>query len=188
MDSKRRATTLGSKLGDRDKADIAEWVRGERSSLLDDLKLDPTTLEVAQFLSRGWKRKQIAETQNRSLYLVRQDEEKIRNAIEERSEGQSVGDGHDLMASADTRHFLDAEQAAEFLGGLNSRTVTRWAREGYLPAYPIGEGKRRLWRFLESDLEQWMLSRRTGQISVDLQACADTLWAAADASSKGVSL
>lgn len=40
--------------------------------------------------------------------------------------------------------FLDVEQAAEFLGGLNSRTVTRWAREGYLPAYPIGEGKRRL--------------------------------------------
>ena len=34
----------------------------------------------------------------------------------------------------------------------------------YLPALPIGEGKRRLWRFLESDLENWMLSRRTGQI------------------------
>jgi excisionase family DNA binding protein len=58
--------------------------------------------------------------------------------------------------------FLDAEEAAQFLGGLNSRTVTRWAREGYLPAYPIGEGKRRLWRFLESDLERWMLARRTG--------------------------
>jgi predicted site-specific integrase-resolvase len=42
--------------------------------------------------------------------------------------------------------FLNAEQAAQFLGGLNARTVTRWAREGYLPAYPIGEGKRRLWR------------------------------------------
>lgn len=60
------------------------------------------------------------------------------------------------------RRFLDAEQAAVYLGGLNTRTVTRFAREGYLPAYPIGEGKRRLWRFLESDLEEWMLSRRTG--------------------------
>jgi hypothetical protein len=26
--------------------------------------------------------------------------------------------------------FLDAEQAAAYLGGLNARTVTRWAREG----------------------------------------------------------
>jgi excisionase family DNA binding protein len=87
--------------------------------------------------------------------------------------------GLDLCAAADK--FLTAEEAAAYLGGLNSRTVTRWAREGYLPAYPIGEGKRRLWRFLETDLEQWMLSRRTGQISIDLQACADTLWTATDA-------
>jgi len=62
--------------------------------------------------------------------------------------------------------FLTPNEAAVFLGGLNSRTVTRWAREGYLPAYPIGEGKRRLWRFLVDDLEQWMLARRTGQGSV----------------------
>ena len=62
-------------------------------------------------------------------------------------------------------NFLNPEQAAEFLGGLNTRTVTRWAREGYLPAYPVGEGKRRIWRFWRSDLEDWMLSRRnhTGQ-------------------------
>jgi predicted DNA-binding transcriptional regulator AlpA len=60
--------------------------------------------------------------------------------------------------------FLDCEQAAVFLGGLNPRTVNRWAREGYVPSYPIGEGKRRLWRFLESDLQQWMLSRRTGTL------------------------
>ena len=59
--------------------------------------------------------------------------------------------------------FLTADEASVFLGGLNSRTVTRWAREGYLPSYSIGEGKRRLWRFLERDLERWMLSRGTGQ-------------------------
>jgi excisionase family DNA binding protein len=63
------------------------------------------------------------------------------------------------------QRFLDAKQAAVFLGGLNFRTVLRWAREGYLPAYPVGEGKRRLWRFLETDLENWMLSRRTGTLS-----------------------
>lgn len=58
--------------------------------------------------------------------------------------------------------FLDAAQAAEVLGGFNPRTVSRWAREGYLPAYPVGEGKRRVWRFLQHDLEQWMSARRTG--------------------------
>lgn len=65
----------------------------------------------------------------------------------------------DIAASAE--RFIDAEEASRFLGGLNSRTVVRWAREGYLPAYPIGEGKRRLWRFLEADLEAWMLARRS---------------------------
>lgn len=74
-----------------------------------------------------------------------------------------------------TAKFLTPEQAAEFLGGLNSRTVTRWAREGYLPSYPIGEGKRRLWRFLERDLERWMLSRHSG---------TDTLATVADAPTK----
>ncbi|MGA9241913.1 MAG: helix-turn-helix domain-containing protein [Silvibacterium sp.] len=68
--------------------------------------------------------------------------------------------------------FLTPAQAAEYLGGLNSRTVTRWAREGYLPSYPIGEGKRRLWRFLESDLERWMLSRRSGTATLGTVADA----------------
>jgi excisionase family DNA binding protein len=63
------------------------------------------------------------------------------------------------MSEASTR-FLTAEDAATYLGGLNSRTVTRWAREGYLPAFPIGEGKRRLWRFLQADLDAWMIKRR----------------------------
>jgi excisionase family DNA binding protein len=81
--------------------------------------------------------------------------------------------------------FLTADQAAEYLGGLNSRTVSRWAREGYLPAYPIGEGKRRLWRFLEADLQAWMLSRRRG---INLSASADTLIPATDAPVQEISL
>jgi excisionase family DNA binding protein len=70
----------------------------------------------------------------------------------------------DIQACADefSTKFLTPDEAAAYLGGLNSRTLTRWAREGYLPAIPIGEGKRRLWRFLESDLEEWMLARRQG--------------------------
>ena len=77
--------------------------------------------------------------------------------------------------------FLTPLEAACYLGGLNTRTLTRWAREGYLPAFPVGEGKRRLWRFLESDLEKWMLARRTGQVPTEIRAREDTLFAATDA-------
>jgi excisionase family DNA binding protein len=66
--------------------------------------------------------------------------------------------------------FLTPAEAARFLGGINSRTITRWAREGYLPAIPVGEGKRRLWRFRECDLEQWMLSRQTGTLNAAADA------------------
>jgi excisionase family DNA binding protein len=89
------------------------------------------------------------------------------------------------MTEPSTR-FLNPEQAARYLGGLNARTVTRWAREGYLPAYPLGEGKRRLWRFLESDLEFWMLSRRqNGQILLPVEAMGGTLFPATDAPTRG---
>lgn len=50
--------------------------------------------------------------------------------------------------------FLTTEEAAEFLGGINPRTLVRWAREGQVPAYPIGEGRRRLWRFRGADLRE----------------------------------
>jgi excisionase family DNA binding protein len=78
------------------------------------------------------------------------------------------------------KKFLTPEEAAKYLGGLNSRTVTRWAREGYLPSYPIGEGKRRLWRFLTWDLDGWMASRRTGAVLDPLESF-DTLAGAVDA-------
>ena len=45
--------------------------------------------------------------------------------------------------------------AAEFLG-LDPRTVTRWARNGYLPAHPLGQGKKKSWRFLISELIPWV--------------------------------
>ncbi len=56
--------------------------------------------------------------------------------------------------------YMTANEAGEYLGGINARTMSRWAREGYIPAMPIGEGKRRLWRFLAEDLDAWMAGRR----------------------------
>ena len=45
--------------------------------------------------------------------------------------------------------LLDAAEAAKILG-MNSRTIVLWARRGYVPAHPLGEGKRRIWCFFES--------------------------------------
>jgi excisionase family DNA binding protein len=77
--------------------------------------------------------------------------------------------------------FLTAEEAAEFLGGINPRTIVRWAREGQVPAYPLGEGTRRLWRFRSADLRQWMQSRRRGPVLAD-RADSGRLFPATDAS------
>jgi excisionase family DNA binding protein len=62
-------------------------------------------------------------------------------------------------ASARTpEHYVDAEQAAGFLD-IHRRTVLQMARDGAIPAHPLGEGKRKLWRFLLSELDGWMRSR-----------------------------
>jgi len=48
--------------------------------------------------------------------------------------------------------------AAQYLG-MDVKTVTRWARLGYLPAHPLGEGKRKFWRFLEHELAAWLAAK-----------------------------
>ncbi len=50
---------------------------------------------------------------------------------------------------------LDAKEAAQVLK-MDSRTLVCWARRGYVPAHPLGEGKRRIWRFFESELLEWV--------------------------------
>ena len=58
---------------------------------------------------------------------------------------------------------LDAVEAARILG-MNSRTLVLWARRGYVPAHPLGEGKRRIWRFFENELLEWVEKQRNGCI------------------------
>ena len=55
-------------------------------------------------------------------------------------------------------HPMTPATTAAYLG-IDVKTVTRWAREGYLPAHPLGEGKRKFWRFLESELSEWMRAK-----------------------------
>jgi hypothetical protein len=47
--------------------------------------------------------------------------------------------------------FVDADEAGEFLS-LNRRRIIDLARAGKLPAHPIGNGVRRVWRFRLSEL------------------------------------
>ena len=56
---------------------------------------------------------------------------------------------------------MDPIEAAEYLR-LNKRIVTAWARKGYIPAHPIGEGSRKFWRFFEYELEAWLKGQNNG--------------------------
>jgi hypothetical protein len=51
--------------------------------------------------------------------------------------------------------FVDASRAAAFLT-MSPKTVLKLARMGDLPAHPIGQGMRRMWRFRLSELALWM--------------------------------
>jgi predicted site-specific integrase-resolvase len=59
---------------------------------------------------------------------------------------------------AQAHYLLDAQEAADILR-MDKRTLIRWARLGQVPAHPMGEGKRKLWRFLEHELLQWVEGR-----------------------------
>ena len=54
--------------------------------------------------------------------------------------------------------------AADFLG-LDEKTTTRWARKAYIPAHPLGEGKRKFWRFFEHELTTWLAAKNNGEIA-----------------------
>lgn len=53
---------------------------------------------------------------------------------------------------------MNAREAAEYLR-LRPRLVQEWARKGYLPAHPLGEGERKIWRFFEKELADWLHSK-----------------------------
>jgi hypothetical protein len=55
--------------------------------------------------------------------------------------------------------FVDAARAAEFLG-LKPRRVLEMARAGQIPAYPLGTGARRTWRFRLTEICKAIVSRR----------------------------
>ena len=63
-----------------------------------------------------------------------------------------------LSYATKTSRPMTPKEAAAFLG-LDDKTITRWARKGYLPAHPMGEGKKKYWRFFEHELLAWLLGQ-----------------------------
>jgi hypothetical protein len=54
--------------------------------------------------------------------------------------------------------FVDADRAAEFLC-LTRRRILELSRTGKIPAHPLGDGKRRVWRFRLSELAHAISSK-----------------------------
>jgi len=69
---------------------------------------------------------------------------------------QNTGKTH---PNGELEPFVDAMEAGKFLG-LRPRHVLELARRGALPAYPLGDGERRVWRFRLSELASALCSRR----------------------------
>ena len=56
-----------------------------------------------------------------------------------------------MVNDADREPFVDAVEAGRFLQ-LRPRRVLELARQGVIPAYPLGTGSRRVWRFRLSEV------------------------------------
>ena len=63
-----------------------------------------------------------------------------------------------LNPFAEPEPFVNAVEAGRFLQ-LRPRRVLELARRGSLPAYPLGDGTRRIWRFRLSELTSAIQSR-----------------------------
>ena len=51
--------------------------------------------------------------------------------------------------------YVDATRAATFLS-MSRKTLLNLARTGQIPGHPIGERKRRIWRFRLKELAAWI--------------------------------
>ena len=66
-------------------------------------------------------------------------------------QAQAAADGPEAGAGAGTREVMDVRQAADYLG-ISADTLYRYASEGSVPAFRLGNR----WRFKKSRLDTWM--------------------------------
>lgn len=69
------------------------------------------------------------------------------------------------MFSEPQEPFVDAYKVANFLS-LTRRRILELVRAGRLPAYPLGNGQRRVWRFRLSEIASAM-SKQAARPSVE---------------------
>jgi Helix-turn-helix domain len=63
-----------------------------------------------------------------------------------------------VQHSSQPERFVGPIEAAAFLD-VHPKTLQRFSRCSLVPAHPFGEGKRKRWRYLLSELELWLRSR-----------------------------
>jgi excisionase family DNA binding protein len=63
-------------------------------------------------------------------------------------------------SSAYPEPYVDAQRAAAFLS-ISRKTLLALARKGKIPAHPIADRKRKVWRFRLGELEAWISSQTT---------------------------
>lgn len=56
--------------------------------------------------------------------------------------------------------YIEAGRAAAYLS-MSRKTLLKKARAGRLPAHPIGDGRKKMWRFRISELDRWMQTEVT---------------------------
>lgn len=56
--------------------------------------------------------------------------------------------------------YIEAGRAAAYLS-MSRKTLLKKARAGRLPGHPIGEGRKKMWRFRISELDRWMQTEVT---------------------------
>jgi excisionase family DNA binding protein len=56
--------------------------------------------------------------------------------------------------------YIEAGRAADYLS-MSRKTLLKKARMGRLPAHPIGDGRKKMWRFRLSELDRWMQAEVT---------------------------
>jgi excisionase family DNA binding protein len=56
--------------------------------------------------------------------------------------------------------YIEAGRAALYLS-MSRKTLLKKARAGRLPAHPIGDERKKMWRFRISELDRWMQTEVT---------------------------
>jgi Helix-turn-helix domain len=89
------------------------------------------------------------------------NEQQMGSVSNEATRWTSMGDGQKRAQQTDgtmPEPFLDALEAGQFLK-YHPKTVMHLARQGKLPGHPIGDGSRKHWLFLRSELDIWVRSK-----------------------------